>query len=78
MTIQERTEIQNRIVAMEKEMAALKLQLEERPTHVKVPLNAFHLDGYPDLQSTDDLTLKRLVSWLETEVAENLFISVQC
>lgn len=78
MTIQERTEIQNRIEEMEKEMAALKLQLDGRPTHVKVPLNAFHLDRYPDLQSTDDLTLKRLVSWLETEVAENLFISVQC
>jgi len=78
MNVQERAKTQERIVELEKEMAALKLQLEGRPTHVRVPLKVFHLDRFPDLNELDDLTIQRAVNWLEAEVADNLFIAVEC
>lgn len=77
MNIQERSEKLNRITELEKEIAAIKQELEGRPTHVKVPLKAFYLDRYPNLENVDDQTMQRLVLWLEAEIVDNLFISVQ-
>ncbi len=77
MNIQERNEKLNQIAKLEKEVAALKQELEGRPTHVKIPLSSFRLDRYQNLESADDLTIQRIVSWLELDVVDNLVISVQ-
>lgn len=78
MIIQERTEIQNRIEVMEKEVAALKLQLEGRPTHVKIPLSVFRFDDprFIDLDKLEDVKIIEIVAYLENEIADKLIIYV--
>ncbi|TCL35660.1 hypothetical protein EV210_111126 [Anaerospora hongkongensis] len=78
MNIQERNEKLNRIIDLEKEIAAIKQELEGRPIHVKVPLRVFFFENpkFRNLEDFSDDKLKELVEWLENELAAKITISV--
>jgi len=78
MTVQERINAQSRIEVLEKEMAALKLQLEGRPTHVRVPLKVFNFENpkLRDLDKLDDAAMHEMVAQLENHIEETMIITI--
>lgn len=70
-------ELEDRVQALEKEIADLKLQLEGRRTYIKIPLSVIEFnDKLYTIDNIDEGQMKDLLDQIESDLQNQLRISI--
>lgn len=67
--------LEQRVEQLEKEMAAIRQNPDERPTCIKIPLSAFKFENPAiDSNNLSDAQIQQLSEFLNQEIEEHRFI----